>query len=195
MPRFISLFVLFLPALLLAQSTRVTQPVTIWGTGDGVTVTETGGALRIERNGRPMPAEQVMRGPTYLHIQDATGQLLFELSLKDPQTVRWVWNPNYGYYGSLIDLAGIQPASLQRVPDELTVNRARGGFWLQAIAVGSPAARADLQRGDQVIAIAGQRFASPVSLQRALDRAPLGQATLTILRLGQEMTVEVDASL
>jgi len=192
------MFVLLL-SLLVSLSAQEAQPTTdkviIWGTGDGVKVVEKNDRFQILRNDAPVPARLIERGPSFIQISNEDGSLAFELSLEDPNTVRWVWNPAYGNYGKLIDLAGIEPGSLQRAPAELELAIEREGFWIEAIEPSSLAARVGLQRGDQVIAIAGQRFASPVSLQRALAAKPAGHATLTLLRHGEQITVKVDKSL
>jgi membrane-associated protease RseP (regulator of RpoE activity) len=189
------LWLSWLGSLSAQEVQSMAEKVIIWGTGDGVKVVEQNDRFQILRNDEPVPARLIERGPSFLQISNEDGSLAFELSLKDPNTVRWVWNPAYGNYGELIDLAGIEPGSLQRVPAELTLAPEQGGFWIEAVDPSSPAANASLQRGDQVIAIQDQRFASPVSLQRAFGADPAGHATLTLLRHGEQITVKVDKSL
>jgi serine protease Do len=63
---------------------------------------------------------------------------------------------------------------------------------VEAVAHQTPAAAAGLQRGDQILRVAGQTVGNRFDVERALwDRKPGEQVPFTVLRQGKELTVGV----
>jgi len=66
------------------------------------------------------------------------------------------------------------------------------GVRLMSVQPGSPAARAGLQQGDVIVAVAGQPIASPAQLVAAVERAGVGGSLpLTVNRAGRLLSVTV----
>ncbi|MFM7676759.1 MAG: trypsin-like peptidase domain-containing protein [Synechococcus sp.] len=66
------------------------------------------------------------------------------------------------------------------------------GVRLMSVQPGSPAARAGLQQGDVIVAVAGQPIASPAQLVAAVERAGVGGSLpLTVNRVGRLLQVTV----
>ena len=69
----------------------------------------------------------------------------------------------------------------------------RGAVIVLSVLAGSPAARAGVLQGDVLVALGANSLGSPEELEAALADAPIGtQASLLLLRAGQELRLEVE---
>ena len=63
-----------------------------------------------------------------------------------------------------------------------------------SVSAGSPAERAGLKAGDQVVAVAGQAVFTPEELMQAIQKRPGQTFDITVERAGQRQTISVTAS-
>lgn len=76
---------------------------------------------------------------------------------------------------------GINTSSLDE--EKMQFYNAKEGAIIADIEEGSPASKADLQRGDLIIAVDGERIDSPSTLQRIIgEKSPLQKVSITIER-------------
>ena len=90
---------------------------------------------------------------------------------------------------------GIQPADVTPdVAQELGLRSASGALLLD-VASGGPAARAGLQRGDVIVAFAGQPVNTPEDLLALLRKqGPGDKVQLAVVRSGRQQKVQVTLS-
>ena len=86
----------------------------------------------------------------------------------------------------------MQPVSTldKKIQEDLKLN-SMNGVYIVEVSKGSAAEEAGLKQGDVIIAIAGQKITDGASVQEKVNNYHPGEAVVTYVRDGKELTTEV----
>lgn len=162
---------------------------------ESVQVVINGEDVKVIRNGKPVPSDQVKRDGDKLYVLDADGNVLTELNVSvqgGPQ-----WEQAYQVYGQAAERPPVMVGITMGEPDDALRTHLGLGerrvIMLDNVMPGLPAAEAGLKKYDIIVAIDGSDDDVTASkLQEVLKKKQPGdELKLRVLRGGQKETYTV----